>query len=647
MHKHSYEELTARFDEFETIDWIAESNKESIKRNELNNSNVDTLNSFIHSLYETIQVWVSILAFICAYLVQYFAPFAAGSGLPELKTVLGGFHMDKFLDSWTLLIKSSGLALAVASGLSVGKEGPAVHMGCCVGNVVSQHFGKYKNSKIKNREILSASAAAGIAVAFGSPIGGVLFSMEDISYVFPLQTLSRSFFCALIATTVIHVMNPFRTGKLVMFQATYTRQWQFFEIIFFIIIGVFGGLVGAALTNFNMKVARFRKRYLKALPIQEVVFIALCSSTAFYFNIFTRIDMGKLLSYLFQECEDGNWAGLCQPENNTSIILLLLLATVVRFIGTGFAYGCKVPCGIFVPSMAIGATFGRMLGILVQSAQRMYPGSFFFSQCSPDVPCITPATYAFLGAAAGLGGVTRVTVSVVVIMYELTGAVAFIVPTIIVVMISKLIADYISPGAISEQLIELNGMPFIERNSYPLGKLISSVMKSKLTVLPANGISRREINRILDSCPYKVFPIVNNLAEMKLEGVSSRDKLIQSLNEVKPLEINGSSQDMNSLFNTSKNHNTEDLRNDYNHINPDLVSFVKQKPGLSSSMYDFSKAVDLTPIVVDVNSSTETVSEIFESLGPKVVLVQNNMGRLVGLICRKDMIKAKILKHCH
>lgn len=86
--------------------------------------------------------------------------------------------MKGFLGFWTLVIKSIGLPLAIASGLSVGKEGPSVHYAVCTGNVISRLFDKYKRNAAKTREILSACAAAGVAVAFGSPIGGVLFSLE-------------------------------------------------------------------------------------------------------------------------------------------------------------------------------------------------------------------------------------------------------------------------------------------------------------------------------------------------------------------------------------------------------------------------------------------------------------------------------------
>ena len=146
-----------------------------------------------------------LFAFTSATLVKAFAPYAAGSGISEIKCIIAGFVMKGFLGFWTLLIKSIALPLAIASGLSVGKEGPSVHYAVCTGNVISRFFTKYKRNAAKTREILSACAAAGVAVAFGSPIGGVLFSLEEMSSYFPLKTMWRSYFCALVATAVLAV----------------------------------------------------------------------------------------------------------------------------------------------------------------------------------------------------------------------------------------------------------------------------------------------------------------------------------------------------------------------------------------------------------------------------------------------------------
>lgn len=127
--------------------------------------------------YET-KLIQTLFALTSASLVKSFAPYAAGSGISEIKCIIAGFVMKGFLGFWTLLIKSISLPLAIASGLSVGKEGPSVHYAVCTGNVISRFFEKYRRNAAKTREILSACAAAGVAVAFGSPIGGVLFSLE-------------------------------------------------------------------------------------------------------------------------------------------------------------------------------------------------------------------------------------------------------------------------------------------------------------------------------------------------------------------------------------------------------------------------------------------------------------------------------------
>lgn len=155
--------------------------------------------------YVLYMLFAALFAATAAVLVKTYAPYAAGSGISEMKCIIAGFVMKGFLGATTLFIKSIGLPLAIASGLSVGKEGPSVHYAVCTGNVISRFFDKYRRNAAKTREILSASAAAGVGVAFGSPIGGVLFSLEEMSNLFPLKTLWRSYFCALVATAVLAV----------------------------------------------------------------------------------------------------------------------------------------------------------------------------------------------------------------------------------------------------------------------------------------------------------------------------------------------------------------------------------------------------------------------------------------------------------
>ena len=254
-----------------------------------------------------------------------------------------------------------------------------------------------------------------------------------------------------VALIIVQAMNPFRTGQLVMFQVKYDRSWHFFEIIFFIIIGIFGGLYGAFVMKWNIRAQAFRRKFLSEHAIMEATVLAAATAILCYPNLFLRIDMTESLEVLFLECDGGHdYRGLCEwvgpssvhldhssdrrvnrPDKRWRMVFSLTVATILRVLLVIISYGCKVPAGIFVPSMAVGASFGRLVGILVQALHEYVPQSAFFASCEPDVPCITPGTYAFLGAAAALSGIMHITVSVVVIMFELTGALTYILPTMV------------------------------------------------------------------------------------------------------------------------------------------------------------------------------------------------------------------------
>ncbi|KAG0642050.1 chloride channel [Tuber brumale] len=575
-----------------------------------------------------------LFAYTSAVLVKSFAPYAAGSGISEIKCILAGFVMKGFLGGWTLLIKSIGLPLAIASGLSVGKEGPSVHYAVCTGNVISRFFEKYRKNAAKTREILSACAAAGVAVAFGSPIGGVLFSLEEMSSNFPLKTMWRSYFCALVATAVLAAMNPFRTGQLVMFQVTYDRDWHFFEIVFFIIIGIFGGLYGEFVIKWNLRAQSFRKKYLKQWAIAEATFLAGITAVICYSNMFLRIDMTESMEILFHECEGGHdYNGLCESGRRWHMVMSLTIATVIRAFLVIISYGCKVPAGIFVPSMAIGASFGRTVGILVQALHEAAPNSKFFAGCEPDIPCITPGTYAFLGAAAALSGIMHITVSVVVIMFELTGALTYILPTMIVVGVTKAVSDSFGKAGIADRMIWFNGFPFLDnKEDHSFGVPVSRVMNQELIVLPSTGMTIREAETILESTEFQGFPIVQDRNSKLLIGYINRTELKYGIDRAKRER---------TIPPTSRCYF---LSADRTQTPASSVGVTASSSGgagqLSSGSLslDFTRFVDPTPLTVHPHLPLETVMEIFKKVGPRVVLVEHR-GKLSGVVTRKDVLK--------
>jgi len=131
----------------------------------------------------------------------------AGSGVAEIRVIVSGFVLHGYLGVKTLFVKTIALILSVASGLSVGKEGPFVHIATCVGNICCRLFAKYHQNDMKRREALSAAAASGVAVAFGAPIAGVLFSLEEVSYYFPPKTLFRTFFCCIVRPKAVKTLS--------------------------------------------------------------------------------------------------------------------------------------------------------------------------------------------------------------------------------------------------------------------------------------------------------------------------------------------------------------------------------------------------------------------------------------------------------
>lgn len=124
---------------------------------------------------------------LLAALLTIWAPQAKGSGLPALKAYLNGIHQRKRWATGTALIaKSIGITLVVSTALPLGKEGPMVHIGAMAGAVVSRTtwFGLDRFFELRlpknQREWVGMGAAAGVAAAFNAPLGGILYSFEEV-----------------------------------------------------------------------------------------------------------------------------------------------------------------------------------------------------------------------------------------------------------------------------------------------------------------------------------------------------------------------------------------------------------------------------------------------------------------------------------
>lgn len=472
----------------------------------------------------------------------------------------------------------------------------------------------------RKREVLSAAAAAGISVAFGSPIGGVLFSLEQLSYYFPDKTMWQSFVCAMVAAVTLQAFNPFRTGKLVLYQVRYHSGWHDFELVPFAFLGILGGLYGGFFIKLNMRVAEWRKTrtFLKG-PVTEVILVALVTAIINFPIKFMRAQASELVSLLFAECVDlsEDTLGLCKAgKANTGVVALLLVSALLGILLASLTFGLQIPAGIILPSMAIGGLFGRAVGLTVEVLQQSLPHLFIFSSCEPDVACVTPGTYAIIGAASALGGATRMTVSIVVIMFELTGALTYVLPIMIAVMISKWVGDAISPRGIYESWIHFNAYPFLDNrddNSSTIPDVPASQVMTRiedLIVITATGHTIQSLRQMLIQQRFRGFPVIDNTRDALLLGYISRTELAYAI----------------SVALSSSNNFSDDTEAYFSH----------QPLSDPTTSLDLRPWMDQTPITLNARASFQLTVSMFQKLGLRYVLFVER-GSLKGLLTKKDV----------
>lgn len=441
---------------------------------------------------------------------------------------------------------------------------------------------------------------------------------KQLSYYFPDKTMWQSFVCAMVAAVTLQALNPFRTGKIVLYQVTYTRGWHRFEIIPFIILGIIGGLYGAFLIRLNTRITKWRRARTSSRPIIEVVVVALITALVNYPNHFMRAQNSELVQSLFAECNSVTYDrfGLCATGSaSIGVAIYLVVAALLAFFLASLTFGLEIPAGIILPSVAIGALYGRALGIIVRLWQESYPQAFLFVKCEPDIPCVTPGLYAIIGAAAALGGATRMTLSIVVIMFELTGALTYVIPIMIAVMLSKWCGDIFGKRGIYESWIRLNEYPFLDHRDDTTPPDVSAhrVMTTvdDISIITATGHTIASIRSLLANTTYRGFPIVSDTSSPILLGYITRNELSFALKY--------------STSPTTRNLSDETQ-----------VFFSHQPFADPIDTLDLRPWMDQTPMTLNSNITFLIVLRMFQRLGLRYVLFANK-GILQGLLTKKDV----------
>ena len=439
-----------------------------------------------------------------AVLVAYLAPAAAGSGIPDVKAYLNGIDYSGVLVAPTLLVKFLGSIGSVAGGLAIGKEGPMVHIGACIAATLTQasvrwplglkHLLYHFHNDRDRRDMVTCGAAAGVAAAFRAPVGGVLFALEEATSWWRPRLTWRTLFCTAIVTVVlkslIHLCDGDKcggfgsgNGGFIIFDISDGGQddYAFYELLPVSILGVTGGLLGALFNQLSKRLCTWRmdvlaKRNNGARVIEAVLVAVVTSIVSFCvplmaacrrcpegfedecpradnvetgnfvaFNCARPDTFNDLATIFFNTNDDSIRNLLSSGTQHEYSTLSLLVYLPLIFALSVITYGISVPSGLFVPCILIGSCYGRLVGKVM------------YSQDSH----IQEGTYALLGAASFLGGTMRMTVSLTVILLELTNQLALLPLVMLVLLIAKMVGDLFNKP-IYDIHIELKQLPYLE-----------------------------------------------------------------------------------------------------------------------------------------------------------------------------------------
>uniref|UniRef100_A0A8R1DEU5 Chloride channel protein n=1 Tax=Caenorhabditis japonica TaxID=281687 RepID=A0A8R1DEU5_CAEJA len=463
-----------------------------------------------------------------ASFVHFIAPQAIGSGIPEMKTIIRGVILVDYLTFKTLVSKIFGIAMALGSGVPIGKMGPFVHIASVVANqmcLIAAKFNSAYREESRRMECLAAACAVGVACTFSSPVGGVLFSIEVTTMYFSVRSYWRGFFAACCGATTIRLLRG------------YVVETEVNELPLFALLGLLCGILGAGyISTYRLVVLFLRNNQYAKMVFQRhwivyPIVISCVYSLVSYphgLGIFStgRIKFGTNLRDFFANCSFVAKTTddlVCSAEiyshwlNRGNIMLLLFLFVLVHFIFSIISFTLPVPTGVFLPVFVLGAAIGRLFGEML----RLWFDTYQF----------VPGIYAVVGAAAFSASVTH-TVSVSVMIFEITGQLHFILPVMISVMLSNAVCAYLQPSFF-DTIIKIKHLPFLP-DIPPSNNLVHTTYAEHIMITPVKFITKvttySDIREAVQT-GLRLFPVVDTKNSQMLIGTVSRRYLTFLLND--------------------------------------------------------------------------------------------------------------------
>eukprot|EP00112_Aurelia_sp_Birch-Aquarium-sp1_P022710 Seg65.8 transcript_id=Seg65.8/GoldUCD/mRNA.D3Y31 product="Chloride channel protein 2" protein_id=Seg65.8/GoldUCD/D3Y31 len=473
--------------------------------------------------------------------VHLVSPHAIGSGIPEMKVILRGTILRRYLSFPTFISKTVGLIAALGSGIPIGKEGPFVHISSMVARMLSKFIkafhGIYVNES-RNTDMLACACAVGVSSSFAAPIGGVLFSIEVTSMYFAVRNYWRGFFaavCGAFMFRLLAVLDSSEETITALFKTRFRIDFPFDvqEFVAFGFIGLTCGLAGALFVYTHRKIVDFHQHHkqnrlnrflVKSRFIYPAIIVLIVSTISFPKGsgqfVAGQLTSREALSELFSNTTwSTNSPTAASMEvlkhwqsSYTSIYVTLVVFTITKFILTAVCVALPVPAGVFFPVFIIGAAYGRLVG---ECMATWFPNGV-------STP-IVPGGYAVVGAAAMAGAVTH-TISTSVIVFELTGQITHILPVMVAVLIANAVVQQLQPS-IYDSIIDIKKLPYLPDISRP-GYIINvgDIMDTRLFYITTKS-TYLQLKNLLRKSNLLSFAFVDKQDSMILLGSLRRPHL--------------------------------------------------------------------------------------------------------------------------
>uniref|UniRef100_A0A672PCZ6 Chloride channel protein 1-like n=1 Tax=Sinocyclocheilus grahami TaxID=75366 RepID=A0A672PCZ6_SINGR len=498
-------------------------------------------------------IWVfypMVLILFASLFCHLVAPQAIGSGIPELKTILRGVVLKEYLTLKAFIAKVVGLTAGLGSGMPVGKEGPFVHIASICAAVLSKFmsfFSGVYQSPYCYTDILTVGCAVGVGCCFGTPLGGVLFSIEVTSTYFAVRNYWRGYFAATFSAFIFRVLSVFNKDAVTitaLFRTNFRMDFPFDlqELPAFAIIGISCGFLGAFFVYLNRQVVLFMRRpniLTRFLTKHRLIFpavVTLVITTLTFPPGFGQFMAGELMP---RECinslfDNFTWTkiwGSSLPPGlgrsavwfhpDVSIFVILILFFIMKFWMSAVSTTMPIPSGAFMPVFVLGAAFGRLVGEIMAT---LFPHGILFDGI---LYRIIPGGYAVIGAAALTGAVTH-TVSTAVICFELTGQISHILPMMVAVILANMVAQGLQPS-LYDSIIQVKKLPYLPELGFghisQYNIFVEDIMVRKVKFLSSHSTYREGLH-LLDSTSLKTFPLVDSKESMILLGSIERSELL-------------------------------------------------------------------------------------------------------------------------